>query len=78
LSTPHLLQHIASAMGESARLFPMPIYLLKFFGIVTRRQYEMDRLLGSLQVDSSYSNEILNWTPPISVREGIRRMVQGA
>ena len=77
LSTPNLLQHIASAMGRSAHLFPVPISLLKFFGFVLGRQSEMNRLLGSLQVDISYTREILNWTPPISVEEGIKRMVQG-
>ena len=26
---------------------------------------------------SDYTKETLNWTPPLSVEEGIRRMVQG-
>jgi nucleoside-diphosphate-sugar epimerase len=38
---------------------------------------EINRLMGSLQIDNSYVREILNWTPPVSVEEGIRRMVKG-
>lgn len=75
MSTPDLIRYISLAMGRSARLFPMPIYILKFIGRVLRKQYEIDRLLGSLQLDISYTREILNWTPKISVAEGIRRMV---
>ena len=77
LSTPDLLRYIASAMGRSARLFPFPILLLKLFGFVTRKSSEIDRLIGSLQIDSSYTKKTLNWTPPVSVHEGIKRMVQG-
>jgi nucleoside-diphosphate-sugar epimerase len=34
-------------------------------------------LAGSLKIDSSYTKETLNWTPPVTAEEGIRRMVQG-
>ena len=75
LSTPDLLHFIASAMGRSARMFPLPISLLKLFGFVLRRQSDVDRLIGSLQIDNSFTKEILNWNPPVDVEEGIRRMV---
>ena len=75
LSTPDLLHFIASAMGRSARMFPLPISLLKLFGFVLRRQSDVDRLIGSLQIDNSFTKEILNWNPPVDVEEGIRKMV---
>ena len=77
LSTPDLINYTASSMGRSARLFPFPTSLLKFFGLVLGKQSEIERLLGSLQIDSSHTRKILNWTPPVSVEEGIRRMVKG-
>ena len=77
LSTPELIKLIASSMGKKANLFPLPIFMLKFLGSIFGRREEMNRLVGSLRVDDSYTKEILNWTPPISVEEGIRRMVQG-
>jgi len=77
ISTPDLVRQIASSMGLSVRLFPIPLSLLKFFGFLLGKKNEIDRLIGSLQIDNSYTKEILNWTPPIRVEEGIRRMVQG-
>lgn len=77
LSTPELIKLIASSMGKKANLFPFPISILKFLGSVFGKSEEINRLVGSLRIDDSYTKEILNWTPPISVEEGIRRMVQG-
>ena len=77
LSTPEFIKLIASSMGKKANLFPFPISMLKFLASVLGKRDEIDRLVGSLRIDDSYTKEILNWTPPISVEEGIRRMVQG-
>jgi nucleoside-diphosphate-sugar epimerase len=77
LSTPELLRMIANAMGRSARLFPMPVPLLRLAGRALGRLNEVDRLVGSLQVDSSRTRSLLDWTPPVSVEEGVRRMVMG-
>jgi nucleoside-diphosphate-sugar epimerase len=77
LSTPELLRMIANAMGRSARLFPMPVPLLRLAGRALGRLNEVDRLVGSLQVDSSRTRSLLDWTPPVGVKEGIRRMVMG-
>ena len=77
LSTPELIKLIASSMGIKANLFPFPIFMLKFLGSVFGRREEINRLVGSLRIDNNYTQETLNWTPPISVEEGIRRMVQG-
>jgi nucleoside-diphosphate-sugar epimerase len=76
LSTPELIKFIASSMGKKANLFPFPISILKFLGSVFGRSEEINRLVGSLRIDNNYTKEILNWTPPVSVEEGIRRMVQ--
>ncbi len=77
LSTPELIKLIASSMGKRANLFPFPIAILKFLGSVFGRREEINRLVGSLKIDNTYTKEILNWTQPVSVEEGIRRMVQG-
>ena len=76
LSTPDLINHIASSMGRRARLFDAPIFLLKIAGYVLGKKKDIDRLIGSLKIDNSYTREVLNWTPPVSVTEGIRRMIQ--
>lgn len=77
LSTPELIKFIASSMGKKANLFPFPISMLKFLGSVLGKREEINRLVGSLRIDNSYTKKTLNWTPPLSVEEGIRRMVQG-
>lgn len=76
LSTSELINVIASGMNRSVILFRLPIALLKFFGFILMRQGQIDRLIGSLQIDSSYVREILNWTPPVSVEEEIRKMIK--
>jgi nucleoside-diphosphate-sugar epimerase len=76
LSTPELIKLIASSMGRKANLFPFPIFMLKLLGSVFGRREEVNRLIGSLRIDNSYTKETLNWIPPINVEEGIKRMVQ--
>ena len=77
ISTPELIKLIASSMGKKANLFPLPIFILKFLGTIFGKSEEINRLAGSLRIDNNYTKETLNWTPPVSVEEGIRRMVQG-
>ena len=76
LSTPKLINYISSAMGRSTRLFSIPMIFLIFAGYIFGRQKEIERLVGSLQIDNSYARKVLNWTPCVSLEEGIRRMVQ--
>ena len=76
LSTPNLINYLASSMGKNARLFPFPIFLLKFLGSIFGKREEISRLIGSLRIDNSYTKKILNWKPLLSAKEGIRRMIQ--
>lgn len=78
LSTPDLVRYMAAAMNRSPRLFPVPVSLLRLAGGVLGKRAEIDRIVGSSQIDSSHTRRVLGWTPPVSVQEGIRRMVQGA
>lgn len=78
VSTPDLLRHMAAGLGRSARLLPVPVPLLRLAGRALGKQAEIDRLVGSLQIDSRPTRELLEWTPPVSLAEGIRRMVQGS
>ena len=76
LSTPDLINYLALFMGQKVRLFPLPIFLLKFLGTIFGKKNEINRLVGSLRLDNYYTRNILNWIPPVSIKEGIRRMVQ--
>ena len=76
ISTPDLVRGIASAMGKRARIVPLPVSLLRLGGRVLGKSAEIDRLLGSLEVDITHTHETLGWTPPIDIEEGLRRAVQ--
>jgi nucleoside-diphosphate-sugar epimerase len=72
VSTPELLRRLAGALGVPARLFPFPPSLLKFAGMLTGKSAQVDRLLGSLQVDSSKIRQELGWQPPFSMAQGLK------
>jgi nucleoside-diphosphate-sugar epimerase len=78
VSTPDLLRHMAAGLGRSANLLPVPKPLLRLAAHALGKQAEVDRLIGSLQIDSRYTCDLLDWTPPTSVVKGIRHMVQGS
>lgn len=73
LSTTELLRGVGKAMGKPARLIPVPAGLLQFGATVLGKKAMAQRLLGSLQVDISKTCELLDWKPPYTVEEGLRR-----
>lgn len=73
VSTPELIRRIASALGRPARLVPFPGSLLRLAGVFTGKTAAMDRLLGSLVVDSSAIRRELGWTPPFTMAEGLKK-----
>ena len=77
LSTAQLLKRMGAAMGQPARLFYLPPTLLKLGASMLRSPGIYQRLCGSLQVDIAKTRQLLGWTPPVSVDEGLRRASQG-
>lgn len=76
LSSPELVRAIAAAMDRRARMLPVPPPLLRAAGALTGRQATVDRLLASLEVNSSKIRGVLGWTPPFSMEEGLRETVE--
>jgi nucleoside-diphosphate-sugar epimerase len=72
LSTTELLRRMGTALGNPARLLPVPSWLLETGAALLRKQALSQRLCGSLQVDISKTRELLNWTPPVSVDDALR------
>jgi nucleoside-diphosphate-sugar epimerase len=56
---------------------PIPPQLLTLFGKLTGQTATIERLLGSLTVDTSHIQTSLNWKPPFSVDEGLKETVMG-
>jgi len=75
LSTRDLVKKIALALGVTPRLLTVPVWALRLVGFLTGRGAVIDRLIGSLQIDSSKANQLLGWTPPISVDQGISKTI---
>ena len=73
LSTPALIRGLRRALGKSPRLLPVPPSILRLVGRITGKAAEVERLIGSLQVDITHTREVLGWTPPVSVDEGLRQ-----
>jgi nucleoside-diphosphate-sugar epimerase len=59
-------------MGRRARLVSFPPGLLGVAGVLTRKSAEVERLVGSLRIDSSTIRRELQWTPSFSMDEGLR------
>jgi len=72
ISTADLLSQLAVAMGKPARLFPFPPFLIKLAGRLVGKSDQVDRLLGSLRVNSSKIRRELNWTPPYTLQQGLQ------
>ena len=75
VSTPDLLKGLAKAIGVSSRVFAWPIGLLRLMGYVLGKADQVNRLVGSLQVDSSKIRRELNWAPPYTFQEGLNKTV---
>lgn len=72
ISTPDLLRRLGAAMGHPARLLPCPPALLKLAGCLVGKSDQVERLLGSLRVDSGKIRRDLNWTPPCTSQQGLQ------
>ena len=73
LSTSELLRGIAASMSAPSRMIPVPASFLMFAATVLGKQRIARRVLGSLQVDIKKTRDLLGWTPPVSIDEGLRR-----
>lgn len=75
VSTPELIRRTAKALGVSARLFPVPIAFMRLAGKMINKSGAVNRLTGSLAVDSSKIRQELGWAPPFTMDEGLRETV---
>jgi nucleoside-diphosphate-sugar epimerase len=76
LSTTSLLKRMGEAIGKPARLIPVSPAVLKFCAKIFGKAAIAQRLCGSLQVDIGKTRQLLDWTPPLSVDEGLRQVAK--
>lgn len=73
LSTTELIRGLAAAMGRRIVLLSLPTGLLTVGAAIAGKRSLAQQLLGSLQIDISKARQVLGWTPPVTVDEGLRR-----
>jgi len=76
VSTSELISQTAEALGKPARLFYLPFFMLRFAGVITGKLHAIERLTGSLTVDSSKIRRELNWNPPFTLNHGIKKTAE--
>ncbi len=76
ISTPELIRRIANAMNLPARMFPCPPRLLSIVGGLVGSSAELDRLLGSLVIDSAKIRSECGWMPPYTMSQGLKKTVE--
>ncbi|MFT7431839.1 MAG: UDP-glucose 4-epimerase [Colwellia sp.] len=76
LSLADFIKRLSLAMGKKALLLPCPKFLFELVGRLTGKTAVVDRLVGSLQVDTTDTCKTLNWTPPYTVEDGFKETVK--
>ncbi|AOK28976.1 NAD-dependent dehydratase [Burkholderia singularis] len=70
-SVAALLRMTGEAIGRPARLLPVPAGVLRAAGRLTGRTAQIDRLTGSLQLDTGRIKRVLDWQPPFTTWQGL-------
>ena len=73
LSTTRMIKELSIALGKKGWLLPIPVILFGILGKLTGKSAIIGRLCGSLQVDISKTKELLDWQPPVCVKDAFAK-----
>lgn len=76
VSTSELLRKLARCLGKSAHMVALPVWFMTVVATMLGKQAFAKRLFGSLQVDLSKNQQLLGWTPPVSLDHGLSLTAQ--
>ena len=71
VSTRELVVRLAPLLGRSARFLPVPEVALRLAARLVGKRSAIDRLLGSLEIDSRKVRRTLEWEPPVTLSCGL-------
>lgn len=74
ISTKALTNAIAQAVGTSLKQLAVPIWLIRCVGNIFNKKNKVDQLLGDLEIDSSKARKLLNWFPPETMMQAIKKL----
>ena len=72
VSTTQLVTWLVQALSKQTRLFSVPERLLRSVAGVVGNSSAVDRLFGSLYLDSTKIQRELGWSPPFTLQEGLQ------
>lgn len=76
VSTTELIEFMAQALHKSSRLLSVPKGMLRLVASLMGKSSAVDRLFGSLYLDSAKIQRELQWKPPFSIQQGLAETVQ--
>ncbi len=68
-----MLRYLSAGMGKRLLLLPVPLSLMRVAATLAGRKALFNQLCGSLEVDASEAQQLLNWTPPVTVEDAMRK-----
>lgn len=74
-SLSELLRELRHAQGRAAWLIPVPDFLFRVTGVILGKAAALERLTGALVVDAGKARDVLGWSAPYSVRQGLSATV---
>ena len=74
VSTRALIEAIADAVGQPARLLPAPVGLLRLAGALTGRTKMVERLAGDYRIDDGKARRLLDWRPQVTMAAEFARL----
>lgn len=77
VSTTRLLRCMGAALGRPARLIPVPSVVLERLARLIGQRAVARRLCDSLQVDITKTRDLLDWRPPLTLIQGLRKAAGG-
>ena len=77
LSTANLVRNLARALGKRNILLPIPVSILRMVAALLGKRAFVERVCGSLQVDIDKTRRLLDWSPPYTLDQGLKKAVEG-
>lgn len=71
IALPELIRALAGGLHRPCRVFAAPPALVRACAALAGKGPTYDKLTASLQVDISETRRVLDWTPPVSLAEGL-------
>jgi nucleoside-diphosphate-sugar epimerase len=73
-----LIDLIGKVIDRKPRVLNVPPHLVKMALTAIGRGEDYERLFAPLEIDMTETTQLLGWSPPISMQEGLRRALGGS